>query len=161
MVRATSYTRRSNSPTPSRSSASADRSAGSPRNSAAMPSIARSTAGGGGASTASGKQRPMRSRVLAADASGSCTPTTPRSPQAMPQAPIAVSNKAKPRAVMAPSLAPRRPNAPEDRRTGAALALADFQVVVFGRLLGFVWFWRADLRHLAGILSNVATPAPA
>ena len=65
-----------------------------------MPSIARTTAGGGGASIASGKRRRMRASVLASDASGSWTPTTPRSPQAMPQRPIAVSNSAKPRAVM-------------------------------------------------------------
>jgi hypothetical protein len=65
-----------------------------------MPSIARWTEAGGGAAVASGKRRRMRASVLASDASGSWTPTTPRSPHAIPQRPIAVSNREKPDAVM-------------------------------------------------------------
>ena len=56
----------------------------------AAPRCLRSRAahrGGGGASSASGKRRRRRARVLASDDSGSCTPTTPRSPHAMPQGP--------------------------------------------------------------------------
>ena len=56
--------------------------------------------------------RSRRARVSASRASGSCTPTTPRSPHAMPQRPIAVSKSAKPCAVMMPPDPSTAPTAP-------------------------------------------------
>jgi hypothetical protein len=50
-----------------------------------MPSIAASITAGGIASVASGNRRRSRVRVAASVDSGNCTPTTPRSLQAMPR----------------------------------------------------------------------------
>ena len=52
---------------------------------------------GGRSSRASGYWRSNRPRVSISRASGSCTPTTPRWPHAMPHRPIPVSNTVYPR----------------------------------------------------------------
>src|SRR5260221_9475986 len=77
------------------SSAMEERSPPSPPSSAAIRSSARRTSGGGGASSASGQRSSKRARVAPSRASGSCTATTPRPPQAMPHRPIDVSKSVK------------------------------------------------------------------
>jgi len=61
-----------------------------------MRSMIVSTPGGGSSSSVSPHWRSSRRRVVASSPSGICTAHTPRSVQAMPHRPIAVSNKAKP-----------------------------------------------------------------
>src|SRR6516225_6381691 len=82
------------------SSATVERSLASPLKSAAMRSMARRTSGGGMPSPAVGNRCSIRARVCCSSASGSCRPAMPRSPQATPHRPIAVSKSAKPWAVM-------------------------------------------------------------
>src|SRR5258708_3773812 len=71
------------------------RSLGLPASSSTMPSIALCTSAGGGASGMSPWRWRMRVRVLSSLDIGSCTALIPRSPQTMPQRPIAVSKIAK------------------------------------------------------------------
>jgi hypothetical protein len=86
--------------TASRSRTAPPKSLRSPPSSAMMSTIVRCTSAGGAASPAEGKRRSRRLRVARALASGSCTPTMPRSLQAMPQEPMAVSNNANPQALI-------------------------------------------------------------
>src|SRR5262245_18898079 len=78
------------------SSAIASRSLVSPRRSATMPSSARCATPTGSASLAPGTRRRRRARIAPSRASGSCTAATPRSLQAIPHVPIAVSKSARP-----------------------------------------------------------------
>ncbi len=77
-----------------------DRSMRSPAISRVMSRTARSTPGGGIFSSASGKRRITRARIAAALASGNRTETMPRGPRRSQGSLIAVSKRAKARAVM-------------------------------------------------------------
>src|SRR6266446_6973457 len=115
------------------------RSPASPRSNATMRSTAFSTSGGGAVSPAAGNRWSMRARVSASPASGSCTPATPRLPQAMPHRPIAVSKSAKPLAVMARSYHPlglhHLENLALDRQSSTACRRAE-DVLELGELGG-------------------------
>src|SRR5437899_3610674 len=115
------------------------RSLASPRSNATMPSTACRIPGGGAVSPAAGNRWSMRARVSASPTSGSCTPATPHSPQAMPQRPIAVSKSAKPLAVMTRSYHPlglhHLENLALDRQSSTACRRAE-DVLELGELGG-------------------------
>src|SRR5262249_39051830 len=81
---------------PSMSSEIGERSTASPLSNDTMPSIAAWTLGGGSASSAKSHRARNRARVVSSDAVGSWTAAMPRSAQAIPQRPMAVSNSASP-----------------------------------------------------------------
>src|SRR5260370_15769389 len=115
------------------------RSLASPRSTAAMRSIVCCTSGGGAVSPAAGNRWRMRAGVSASPTSGSCTPATPHSPQAMPQRPIAVSKSVKPLAVMTRSYHPlglhHLENLALDRQSSTACRRAE-DVLELGELGG-------------------------
>src|SRR5581483_5526025 len=80
------------------------RSRRSPPISATISSMARCITGGGAPSWAAEKRRVRRSRSARSFFSGNPTPVTPRSLQAMPQRPIAVSKSVKPISLMMPNI---------------------------------------------------------